>query len=52
LLKQEFHWCFSFEKEEKRILKAKQLWNPPIISKLIKVESNTEIHDFVEEYLR
>ena len=28
VLKRDFHWCFSFEQEEKRVLKAKLLWHP------------------------
>jgi hypothetical protein len=27
VLKRDFHWCFSFEQEEKRILKAKLVWH-------------------------
>jgi hypothetical protein len=28
VLKRDFHWCFSFEQEEKRVLKAKLVWHP------------------------
>ena len=28
VLKRDFHWCFSFDQEEKRVLKAKLVWHP------------------------
>ena len=31
VLKRDFHWCFSFEQEEKRVLKGKLIWHPKLL---------------------